>query len=230
MVDGRKGEESGRKRGHSRFPLSLADRPQLIIPFSTDTSLHGRRILLYSYGGGFESGMYSIRFNLAQPTVNGVNGHSSHEDHDPSPRELFKQMTSVAKDALARLDARERCSPERYTQAMQLREEMVKQGGGSSSKGASRGESTSFSSVHSEGPFPLDGQRSRCCDDAEWGRQSQCPERGRRPLLGDVLPDAAQFALPPHLRAAAVRGGRERVLWAVNVNGICTAIVEGRGR
>lgn len=103
--------EFNRRLGNMYTASLYAQLINLIARFPTSV-MKDKRILLYSYGGGCESGVFPIRFNL---------------DTVKSTTE-YNLMAKIANSALNRLDQRNECTPQVYTEAMKSREDLVHAG------------------------------------------------------------------------------------------------------
>lgn len=77
----------------------------------TATELAGQRIVLFSYGSGFASSMYSLRAS-----------------HDASAGSPLAELVASLANLKQRLEARHKVAPEEFNKVMQLREDTHHQG------------------------------------------------------------------------------------------------------
>ncbi|KAI1727126.1 hydroxymethylglutaryl-CoA synthase [Ditylenchus destructor] len=103
--------EFNRRLGNM-YTASLYAQLINLIARSPASDVTDKRILLYSYGGGCESGVFSMRFNLEKPCV----------------KAEYDLMGEIANAALNRLDQRNERSPHIYSEAMKSREDLVRAG------------------------------------------------------------------------------------------------------
>jgi 3-hydroxy-3-methylglutaryl CoA synthase len=91
-----------------------------IFSVSDPEELNGKKALLFSYGSGCASAMFSLTFNL----------------DDEKNRNEFENMRKSALNAAERMESRVRYSPDEYTAIMKDREELIES------------ESTSYKGLH----------------------------------------------------------------------------------
>jgi len=103
--------EFNRRLGNMYTASLYAQLTNLVARSDGEVGLDKSRLLLYSYGGGYEAGMYSMRFNLTRESM-----------------QAYRRMVQSAKDALSRLESRDKYSPDEYAEAMVARDKLVRAG------------------------------------------------------------------------------------------------------
>lgn len=103
--------EFNRRLGNM-YTASLYAQLINLIARSPPSEVINKRILLYSYGGGCESGVFPMRFKLDTPKA----------------KSEYELMVTIANSALKRLDQRNKCTPDVYSAAMKSREDLVHAG------------------------------------------------------------------------------------------------------
>ncbi|KAE9550222.1 hypothetical protein FO519_006567 [Halicephalobus sp. NKZ332] len=101
-----------RRIGNMYTPSLYAQLFTLLSRTDDVQSLNNQRVLLFSYGSGLASAMFSIFFNLNTKTQSD-----------------FEKMRSISKNAINRLDEREKHSPELYNEIMMTRQKLVERKG-----------------------------------------------------------------------------------------------------
>ncbi|KAH7730461.1 HMG CoA synthase [Aphelenchoides avenae] len=104
--------ELNRRVGNMYTPSVYAQLVCLINRSQTSADLNDKRILLFSYGSGCASAMFSVHIKLA----------------DEVHRFEFEKMRNAAKRAFQRLEQRTELLPEEFKKAVNLRDDLIKAG------------------------------------------------------------------------------------------------------
>jgi len=101
-----------RRIGNMYTPSLYAELITLLSRIEDVQSFNNQRVLLFSYGSGLASAMFSVVFNITPETTS-----------------AFEKMRTVSKNAINRLDQREKHSPEVYNEIMMTRQKLVERKG-----------------------------------------------------------------------------------------------------
>jgi len=123
--------EFNRRLGNMYTASLYAQLANLLARSDGEVELDKRRLLLYSYGGGYEAGMYSMRFNLSRDSMKAYRRMVQSSKGWWRGNAGLEQslICGMPLDALSRLESRAKYTPEEYAEAMLARDKLVRAGG-----------------------------------------------------------------------------------------------------